>query len=95
MSPAVPSEVPEDAVRKTRMWLEKGLYRSRQLDTGTNILAVVPGEKHNTGQHKDRNEVTKWIWTVGEDQGPQRSLKPPTHFQKGRKEQTAYENSFA
>lgn len=61
----MPSEVPEDAVKNTGMWLEKGPYRGRQLDTGVNIVAVVPGEKHNTGQHKDRNEVTKWIWTVG------------------------------
>lgn len=51
----VPSEVPEDAVKNTRMWLEKGPYRGRQLDTGVNIVAVVL--ERSTTQDSTRIEM--------------------------------------
>lgn len=41
--------------------------------SGTNILVLVSGDKHNTIHHKCRNKVKKWAWTV--EGGGSRPLK--------------------
>lgn len=50
---------------------------------------LVPADKHNTVQHKSKDEAPKGAQTVGEDQDHPRPQSPLLHFQKGLKEQSA------
>lgn len=95
----MPSGVSEDAVRKKQDVAGEGVIKrwdNTLLEQPTN-LAVAPEEKQNMGQFKEMNEVTVRTWAVcgWGNQGHQRPLKLPTHFQKSLKEQTVYDNSFA
>lgn len=62
------------------MWLEKGLCGGRQHFSRTNILVLVPGNKHDTVQSKHRREVEKWAQTVGGIKDHTRALKPSDPF---------------
>lgn len=48
--------------------------------SGTNILGLAPREKHNTVQHRHRNEAKVWAWTVERAQDYPRSQKLPSPF---------------
>lgn len=43
---------------------ERGNVKAGQHISRTNILVLVPRDKHNTVQCKHRNEIKKWIWIV-------------------------------
>lgn len=63
--------------------------------SGTYILLLVPGKKHNAGHQKGTIEARKREWTAGQDQDHSRGLTPLTHFHKGLKEQTVHDNKLA
>lgn len=44
---------------------EGGLVEVGYPFSWTNVIVLVPRDKHHTVQHKGRNEVEKWAGTVG------------------------------
>lgn len=44
---------------------EGGHMEVEQHFSRTNVLVLLPGDKHNTVQRKCRNEVEKWACTLG------------------------------
>lgn len=62
-------------MRKNKTGWRRGHSEVGQHSPKTNILALVPRERHNTIQHKHRNEAKVWAQTVERDQDCPRPLK--------------------
>ena len=52
---------------------ERGHTKVGQHFSGTNVLVLAPGDKHNTVQ--GRRKVEKWAWTVGGGSGPPKTAE--------------------